>query len=99
MSQLITTHIAWVFSLLAVLGALLHYANKVRKGEVPADFVGYWVQDYPGTSIATVLVLAGAIVTAITTGMLEGMQPAAVVMAGLMTGWTLDSAINKGAPK
>ena len=90
-------HLTWTVSILVAIGALLHYANGVRKGTITSSFVEYWISDYPGTSVATVLVLAGLVATALTTGVFESMKDPALVIGALMLGYTGDSVVNKGA--
>lgn len=92
----IQENLNWLVPVLAFIGAELHYVNGVRKGTITAGPLAYWIEDSPGASIATVLVLGGLVVGALTTDVFVGMKDAAVVLAALMLGYTMDSVI---APK
>ena len=87
-----------LFIIGAVGGALLHYAKEKVRGQTTSSFLAYWVRDNPGNSMGSGAALLFAIFATLGSGVLQGADPWFVLQGALTTGWTLNSAFNKGAP-
>lgn len=102
-----------IFIAVGLLGMWAHWFKKARRNELGGRFIDYLVADYPGNTLATLLVFIGSSVTAASAGMISGldvglaidlvkqgslhMPTISALAGGFMLGWTLDSGINKGA--
>ena len=82
--------------LAALAGTFSHWAkDRYATKEIGGNPVDYLIT-HPANTItmfAAVLMACSGLITA---HQLTGMTPAAVVMLGFTTGWTADSAFNKG---
>lgn len=83
------------------VGMILHYAIKLRTGDIAGNPVDYFIKTSPWRSIGTVAAMAswafGEVLTGIYVngdGVFIGW--AAVLISGVKTGYLGDSIINKG---
>ena len=84
---------AIIFCLAAFLGQVLHAVKKWADGEVsnPLD----WITISARHTTSAILGNLGGMIAFISTGVLEPMTPGALLIFGLMNGFTADSALNK----
>lgn len=85
-----------VWALVMIAAALLHWGQKVRKGEATADFMTYWFTETPGYSLGTIGALGGAVWLVATTNGLDKMASHMVVEGAFTTGWAINSAVSQG---
>ena len=97
MEAYIEANATLVYAACMVGAALIHWWQKVRKGEATADFMTYWFTETPGYSVGTFGALALAWWAVYTTNGLAGMAPHMVVEGGFATGWLINSAISQGS--
>lgn len=86
-----------VYALVMIAAALLHWGQKVRKGEATGNFVDYWVTETPGYSLGTLGALIGAWWIIMTTNGLAGMASHMVIEGAFATGWAINSAVAPGS--
>lgn len=86
-----------MFVAASVLGMMLHYVKKWARGETISSFTGYMFKDYIGYSITAMVALAGADAAILMSGTIPTMGVGLASVMGVMTGYTVDSAANKGA--
>ena len=88
-----TTVNAIIFCLAAALGQVLHAVKKWADGEVgnPLD----WLTQSVRHSVSAMIGNMGGMIAFVATGVLDPMTPGALVIFGLMNGFTADSALNK----
>ena len=97
MEEYIQSQAMLVFGLVMVAAALLHWGQKVHKGEATGDFVGYWLTETPGYTLGTVGALAGTWWLVYTTDGLTGMAAHMIVSGAFTAGWAIDSAVAPGS--
>jgi hypothetical protein len=97
MEAYITANALFVYGLVMIGAALLHWAMKVKRGEATADFMTYWFTESPGYSVGTFGALVAAWWLVYTTDGLKGMAPHMVVESAFATGYLINSAISPGA--
>lgn len=88
-----TTINAVIFCLAAALGQVLHAVKKWADGEVnnPLD----WITNSLRHTVSALIGNMGGMIAFIATGVLDPMTPGALLIFGLMNGFTADSALNK----
>lgn len=84
------------FIVAGIFGIALHYVKKRIRGEVVSGPLEYFVMDSPGASAGSVIAFAMASAAVLATGTVETMSVITACMSGFTTGWTCNSAINKG---
>jgi hypothetical protein len=84
------------FLMAGLLGMLAHYAKKALAGDVLGTVVDYFLRDHKGRSAAAVFGFGTAAAAVLSTGIMESASMWAALGAGFTTGWTSDSAFNKG---
>lgn len=97
MEEYIQANALLVFAVVMVAAAVLHWGQKVQKGEATADFIRYWFTETPGYSVGTLGALTGAWWMVYTTRGLDGMAAHMVVEAAFATGWWINSAVSPRA--
>lgn len=90
-----TTINAIIFCLAAALGQVLHAVKKWADGEV--DNPLEWVTQSARHSVSAMIGNLGGMIAFVATGVLDPMTPGALVIFGLMNGFTADSALNKAS--
>lgn len=96
MEAYIQANALMIFGVVMLAAALLHWGQKVHKGEATADFMTYWFNETPGYSVGTFAALGLAWWTVYTTGGLDGMAAHMVVETAFATGWFINSAVAPG---
>lgn len=84
------------FLLAGTLGMAAHYFKKRMRGEVLNGFTDYFIRDYPGRSMGAAFAFALAAAGLLATGAIDAMSAWAAAGCGFTTGWTCNSALNKG---
>lgn len=82
--------------LASLAGALGHYLKKWARGEIIGNLLQYLAVDYPKSTVAMLMTLAGAVAAILASGVLHGMDAWTIAGLGFTTGYTIDSAVNKG---
>lgn len=95
--QYVVMNKVWFFSLAAIAGAVFHYWKAKYRKQLTDSFVEYWFLKETGHSLGTAGILWGAVSTAVATNMLDGMTASALIGAGWLLGFGVDSGINKGS--
>jgi len=80
---------------LALVGMLIHAVKKWTKNEIPS-VVG-WFITAPRSTVGAVIAAIGAVMTALLSNQLNGLQDGATIMAVIGFGYAADSSLN-GAP-
>lgn len=86
-----------VYAIVMIMAALLHWGQKVRKGEVTGNFMDYWFTETPGYSLGTFGAIAGTLWLVYTTNGLDKMASHMVIEGAFATGWAINSAISPGS--
>lgn len=84
------------FLIAGLIGMVAHYSKKRLRAEVDGSAIDYFLRDYPGHTTGALFAFGCAAAALLASGALESMSTWTAVGAGLTTGWTADSAINKG---
>ena len=85
-----------LFTGVAVVGMLAHFAKKWLRGEIAGDLVTYFFHDYPKRTLAAVATLMSTVVAMFLSDQLSGMDIKPMLMLALTTGYAVDSIANKG---
>lgn len=97
LSSFDAAHAAFLAS--GVVGLFAHYAKKKLKGETTASFIGWFTNNNTAASVQTVLAFGAAMIGAMSTGLVDGMDMAHIVIAGATAGFAIDSGFNSAAAK
>lgn len=89
---------AW-FVVVGIVGMLCHYAKKWLRGEIETSLYEYLVEDHPKSTILSVGGFVGSAISLWQGGMLDGLNLQQVILLGLTTGFSHDSALNRGRLK
>ncbi len=97
---------------LMLAGCWYHWHKMVKEGRVAGTFKDYLLADYPGRSVATILLVIGAAWTSASAGLADNINPEllwGMLMAAklsvapinacfsaLISGYGIDSLANKG---
>lgn len=92
LSSFDAAHAAFLAS--GVLGLVAHYAKKKFKGETTASFVGWFTNDNAAASVKTAIAFGVAMLGAMSTGLVTGMDMTHIVIAGATAGFAIDSGFN-----
>lgn len=85
-----------VFLTVGFIGMVGHYLKKWLRNEITGGLLDYLVRDHPKETMLSVFALIGAALSVYLSGQLHGMPLGPLVMSAFTTGWTCDSALNKG---
>lgn len=85
-----------VFVIAGFCGMGLHYVKKKGRREVRSGMLEYFLIESPGRTASAVIAFTTAATAVLMTGQVETMSTITAVMCGLTTGWTCNSALNKG---
>ena len=88
-------YLSLLFCLANLLGMLAHYVKKWARGQYRGNLWAYLIADNPRASLAAIITCLGSAAGVIATGTLHGMSVATALWLGLLTGYTVDSAVNK----
>lgn len=80
-----------------ILGAVLHWVQKAKKGEATWNVWDYWVAESPGYTMGTFGALVGAIWVVVGTDALAGMNWQMIVASAFTLGFAIDSAVAPSA--
>lgn len=97
MDAYIQANAYFIFAIVMIAAALLHWGQKVRKGEATGKFVDYWITETPGYSLGTLGALVGAWWLVLTTKGLDGMVSHMIIEGAFATGWAINSAVSPGS--
>lgn len=95
-TQWITAHAYLVLAFTLIMGALFHYSQDLRKGNITSGFWDYWLFDNKVHSAGAVGALVAAWTAAVTGDILHGASWALILESGWAGGYMLNSVINKG---
>lgn len=84
------------FLVAGIVGIVAHYFKKLANKDVTGSLADYFLRDYPGRSAAAICGYGMAAATALASGVVGPMELWTAIGAGFTTGWTSDSAFNKG---
>ena len=84
------------FLIAGIVGMLAHYIKKLAAGDVTGSLADYFLRDYPGRSAGAIFGYSMAAATVLATGVIGSMDMWVAIGSGVTTGWTCDSAFNKG---
>lgn len=87
------TQNAILFCLAATLGQVLHAIKKWADGEIDNP-IAWWTTNLRRT-VSAVIGNLGGMIAFIATGVLDPLTPGALLIFGLMNGFSADSALNK----
>jgi hypothetical protein len=90
----IDTEVAFIIA--GFCGMALHYVKKKSRHELRSGMFEYFFIDHPGGTISAAFAYVAAATAVLMTGQVESMSTITAVMCGLTTGWTCNSALNKG---
>lgn len=85
-----------VFLGMGFLGIYSHYFKKEFVGELSGGFYNYLVGDHPRQTLITLTSFLGSAIAYVFSGSMEGAEWSALVGLAFTTGYSLDSALNKG---
>lgn len=86
-----------VYAAVMILGALMHWMQKAKKGEATWDMWDYWIAETPGYSAGTAGALVAAIWFVFTNESLDGMKWQMLISSAWAFGFAIDSAISPSA--
>lgn len=86
-----------IFVAVGLVGMFGHYVKKWLKREINGSLINYLVRDHPRETALAMLVFLGAAGSVYLSGQLAGMPMGPLLMTAFTTGYTCDSALNKGA--
>jgi hypothetical protein len=94
-------HISWSTNLTAYIvvslgGAMIHWWQKVRRGEATANFLDYWVTETPGYSLGTAGALVAGWFALWASNSLAGVNLPLLLSSAFTFGFAVDSIV---APK
>jgi uncharacterized membrane protein YczE len=89
----------FVYGFMVVFGAVLHWAQKAKKGEATWNVWDYWVAETPGYSVGTAGAIVAAIWLVVETSALAGVGLMMVISSAFAIGWAIDSAVAPGNGK
>jgi hypothetical protein len=84
------------FLIAGIVGMVAHYIKKLATGDVTGSLADYFLRDYPGRSAGAIFGYGMAAATVLATGAIGSMDLWVAIGSGVTTGWTCDSAFNKG---
>lgn len=86
-------------ALVAQAGMFSHYLKKWLRKEIEGSLVDYLWRDHPRETALAMFTLYGIVGSAILSGQFDGLTVQQLVLSAWLLGYTVDSAMNKGAPK
>lgn len=92
-------HLWIAVMVLAQAGMVSHYVKKWLRKEIVGSLVDYLLRDHPRETALALFTLYGLAATAILSGQFDGLTLKQIAMPAWLLGYTVDSAMNKGAPK
>jgi hypothetical protein len=100
MENWITSNPLVTYIIVSLAGAMIHWAQKVRRGEASADFITYWFTETPGYSIGTAGALGGGWFVLLESGSLANLSLPMLLSSAFTFGFAIDSMVSpKAAPK
>lgn len=93
------TQVLLVYLVIGVIGMFIHYLKKYLNGDILGNFWEYMLRDNIKHTIASVggFIISG--VGYVYSGVVEGMSWPALIGLAFTTGYSFDSAVNRGAKK
>lgn len=88
-----------IYLVVGCFGIFAHYFKKWFTDEIEGSFYQYIVGDHPKETIITMLSFIGSSVAYIYSGAMVGSGWPAIIGLAFTTGYSLDSAFNKGKSK
>lgn len=86
----------FVFLVCGAVGASCHYLKKWLRDEIQGSLIRYLVVSHPKDTVLSVMTFFGAACAMHLGGQLAELTAQALIMLGFTTGYTVDSAVNKG---
>lgn len=87
-----------VFMSVGMLGMLGHFAKKRLRGEIQGSLFRYLFCDRPSATLLALLSFIAAGAALAGAGALNDLSVTSLVGLAFTTGYTVDSALNRGAP-
>lgn len=84
---------------LGLLGMASHYVKKWLRKEIDGSLLDYLFHDHPRETAFALFTYSGSAAVAILAGQFAGLTLQQIAMPAFLLGYTVDSAMNKGAPK
>lgn len=92
-------HLWIAVMVLAQAGMFSHYLKKWLRKEIEGSLLDYLLRDHPRETALALFTLYGITATAILSGQFDALTLKQIVMPSWLLGYTVDSAMNKGAAK
>lgn len=87
-----------VFAIVGIGGMIGHYVKKWIRGEIHGNLIAYIFCDHPRQTALAVATFLGTAASLALTGQLDTLTVGNLIVTAITTGYTVDSAVNKGAP-
>lgn len=85
-----------LFLVCGAVGATCHYLKKWLRDEIKGSLTRYLFKSHPKETVMSLLTFLGAACTLHLGGQLADLSAQALIMLAFTTGYTVDSAVNKG---
>lgn len=85
------------FIAVGIVGAFAHWFKKWLLDEITGSLVDYLFRDHPKNTGLAMFTLVGLACAAWLAGQLDTLDVRALIALAFTTGFTVDSAVNKGA--
>lgn len=86
-----------LFMVVSLVGCVSHYYKKWLRGEIEGSLKTYIVGKYSRETVLMLVTLVGVTLTMFFGNQIQGLNLQQLLVLAFTTGYTVDSAVNKGA--